>query len=124
MKLTYNMLLAILILTLSCVSNAEPLALSPSPALTGKLAGQILDANGAVITVARIIIEAKGIRREVTTGIDGSYEFELPEGKYNIRVEHDWFYPFKKKKIRVNSNATTRLDISLKVRKRHDERHP
>jgi uncharacterized membrane protein len=118
------MILAILILTLGCVSNAEPLAQSPSPASTGKFTGQILDANGAVVTVARIIVEAKGFKREVTTGIDGSYEFELPEGKYKIRVEHDWFYPFKKKNIRVGSNATTKLDITLNVRKRHDERHP
>ena len=124
MKLMHYMILTILVLTFSFVSNAESFVQSSSFASTGKLAGLILDANEARVPAAKIIIEAKGFRREVTSAVDGSYEIELPEGKYKIRVEHDWFYPFKKKNIRVNSNATTRLDITLKVRKRHDERHP
>ena len=90
----------------------------------GKLSGTIFDSNKAVIPATKIIIEGKGFNREIIADLEGSYQINIPEGKYKIKVEHDWFYPFKKKNVRVNSNDTTKLDITLKVRKRVDESHP
>ena len=72
---------------------------------------------------ARIIVESKGFRREVISADDGSYEIDLPEGKYKIRVERDGFYTSRKKTIRISSNAPIKLDVTLKGI-RSDESHP
>ncbi len=95
-----------------------------SAAPVGKLAGLVLDAGEARVVAARVIIESKGFRREVTSDNEGNYEVELPEGKYKIHAERADFYPSKKKSVRVNSNSTTRFDIILKVGRAVDELHP
>ncbi len=124
MKLLKYTGFTLLFLALSLVLNTELVAVSASSAPTGKLAGLILDANEAVVPAAKITVEGKRFKREIITTEDGSFEIELPEGKYKIKVEHDWFYPLKKKNIRVSSGVTTKLDTILKVGKRVDESHP
>jgi uncharacterized membrane protein len=117
MKRKYYLALALLLLTVSLVLNARPLVQSPSSATSGKLSGLILDLGQDRVSRAKIIVERKGLQREVISDDDGSYVIELPEGKYNVRVECDGFYPFKKKNVRVRSEVTTKMDISLTVGK-------
>ena len=114
MKLIACVGLTLLFLTSCLVLNAQSNSQSSLPVATGKLSGLILDPGEARVVSAKIIIEAKGFRREVISSDDGSYEIVLPEGKYKVRVELGGFYPSPKKTVRINSNATTKLDVTLK----------
>jgi uncharacterized membrane protein len=123
MKLMICIGLALLFLTSSLVLNAQSIGQSSSPMSSGKLLGLILDPSEARVVGAKIIVEAKGFRREVISSDDGSYEIALPEGKYKVRVELGGFYPSRKKTVRISSNATTKLDVTLKGI-RNDAEHP
>jgi hypothetical protein len=123
MKLTKLLCLALVVITLSLVLKAQTVSQSSSPEAHGKLSGLVFDPGEARVVGAKIIIETKGFRREVITADDGSYEIALPEGKYKVRVELGGFYPSRKKTVRISSNATTRLDVTLKGI-RNDESHP
>ena len=118
--------LAALILATSLVSSAESTSMiqTSSSAPGGKLAGLVLDAGEARVPAAKVIVESKGFRREVTSDNEGNYEIELPAGKYRIHAERDDFYPSKKRSVRVNSSTTTTFDIILKVGRAVDEIHP
>jgi hypothetical protein len=115
--------LALIVLNFSLVLSAQSVTQLPAPETSGKLSGLILDPGEARVAGAKIIIEAKGFRREVTSADDGSYAIALPEGKYKVRVELGGFYPSRKKTIRISSNATTNLDVTLKGI-RVDAEHP
>jgi hypothetical protein len=123
MKLTKCTCLALIVLSFSLVLKAQTVSQSPAPEASGKLSGLILDPGEARVVGAKIIVEAKGFRREVISNDDGGYEVSLPEGKYKVRVELDGFYPSGKKTVRISSNATTKLDVTLKGI-RNDPEHP
>jgi hypothetical protein len=107
MKLKRSIGLAILILTSSFVSTAE------SFSSTGKLTGLILDQGGARVSAAKIIVHARGFRRELVSAGDGSYQVALPKGKYTVTVTCDGFSPVSKEYVRIKWNGTTKLDITL-----------
>jgi hypothetical protein len=113
----------LLALTSSLILNAQPIVQSSSSAASGKLSGLILDPGEARAPGAKIIVEGKGLRREVVSADDGSYAIELPEGKYKVRIMLDGFHPSRKKSVRISSNVTTKLDITLKGI-RSDESRP
>ena len=118
-----NYVLFILFLAAAVTLSAQPVPQpSPSPA-RGTLAGLILDPGGARVPAAKVIIEAKKFRREVVSDDDGRYSVDLPEGKYEVRVERDGFYPSRKKTISISLNVTTNLDVVLKGIS-NDESHP
>ena len=60
---------------------------------TGFLRGVVTDENRAIIPEARIVLrDEKGGRREIISGIDGSFSFkDLAFGKYVLTVEKDGF---------------------------------
>ena len=121
MRLVCCFSLTVLILANSSLSKAAlPIQSSSSP---GKLVGLVLDVGEARVPAAKVIVEAKGFRRETVSADDGSYQIELPEGKYKISVIRGDFYPYIKECVRVMPNATTKLDVTLKGR-RVDEEHP
>ena len=121
MRLVCSFSLTVLILANSSFSRAALFNQSSSP--PGKLVGLVLDVGEARVPAAKVIVEAKGFRRETVSGDDGSYEIDLPEGKYKISVIRGDFYPYSKECIRVMPNAITKLDVTLKGR-RVDEEHP
>ena len=123
MKLACYLSLTFLILVSGLVSNTAPFIQSSSSASTGKLAGLILDIGEARVPKAKVIVEAKGFRRETVSADDGSYQIELPEGKYKVSVIRDDFYPFSKECVRIMPSVTTQLDVTLKGR-RVDGDHP
>ena len=93
MRLNKYIVLAFLILTASSLLHAKQNTQSSSSIPAGKLMGLILDAGEARVPAAKIIVENECFRREVTSAAEGSYEVDLPEGKYKIRVESVGFYP-------------------------------
>lgn len=94
------------------------LALAPhSPSIdhvTGKLAGRVIDQNGAVIPNVKILVESKTFEIKVTSDDDGNYAVELPAGSYRLSVDDPRFHKFGKKNVRVESSRPTKLDIRLK----------
>ena len=123
MKPTKYICLVLIVLSFSLLLNAQTVGQTSAPQASGKLSGLILDPGEARVVGAKIIIEAKGFRREIVSTDDGSYEIVLPEGKYKVRVELGGFYPSRKKTVRISSNATTKLDVTLKGI-RNDPEHP
>jgi uncharacterized membrane protein len=123
MKLACYISLTVLILANSFLSNADPLTQSSSSASTGKLSGLVLDPGKARVPAAKVLVESKGFRREVVSANDGSYEVELPAGKYKVTVARDDFFPSCKEGVKIQPNITTKLDVTLKGR-RVDEEHP
>src|SRR2546423_6433697 len=108
---------AVLILAIgisSLVCAAAPLSHVTSPQPTGMLSGLILDPGEARISRATILVEGKEFRRMVTSGDDGSYKIELPEGKYKISVTRGGFYTSRKKTVRIRSDAALTLVVTLK----------
>lgn len=123
MKLMKCICLVLIVLSFSIILKAQAVGQSPAPEASGKLSGLILDPGEARVVGAKIIVEAKGFRREATSADDGSYELVLPEGKYKVRVELGGFYPSNKKTVRISSNTMTKLDFTLKGI-RNDPEHP
>ena len=70
-----------------------------------------------------MIVEGKNFRRVVASADDGSYAIELPEGKYKVKVMSEGFYISSRKTVRIKSNGTTKLDVTLKGI-RNDASHP
>jgi hypothetical protein len=95
---------------------------APTPQ-TGTLSGLILDHGQARIPAAKILVEGKGLRRTLTSGDDGSYTIELPDGKYRVSVARNGFYPSSKKTVRIRSNAAVTTNITLRGI-RNDASHP
>ena len=116
------MVLAVTVAVGNARSHVLPLTQSAPPQLTGTLSGLILDHGQARVPAARILVEAKGFRRTLTSGDDGSYTIELPDGKYRVSVTRDGFYPLRKT-VRIRSSATVTTNITLKGI-RNDASHP
>ncbi len=123
MRLMRRISLVLAVAATVLVMNGQLAAQSSSPATGGKLSGLILDPGEARVVGARIIVEGKGFRREATSGGDGGYSLDLPEGKYKVKVLLGGFYPFQKKGVRITRGAETKLNVTLKGI-RNDESHP
>ena len=67
---------------------------------------------------ARVARNAEtGLTRKTTTNDEGVYGFPaLPQGDYELQIEHPGFQPFKRVGVVVNSNAALRVDVQLILR--------
>lgn len=82
---------------------------------TSKIVGVVLDANNARIVNATIKIENASLSREVQSGEEGDFEFELPAGTYQITVEKDGFHRFEIADFRAKAKSSKRIKIQLEV---------
>ena len=84
--------------------------------VTGTVQGTVIDANGAVVTNAEVVIRnvETGQERTLTTNSDGFYVASfLPLGRYNITVNQQGFAKAVNENIEVNLNQTRVVDFSL-----------
>lgn len=81
-----------------------------------RIAGVVLDPNGARIASAAVRIENAGAQREALTGDEGSFEVELPAGTYRITVEAQGFKKFVLPSFRARADRRESLKVSMKVR--------
>src|SRR5688572_25482961 len=84
--------------------------------VTGTVQGTVVDANGAVVTNAEVVIRnlETGQERTVTTNSDGFYVASfLPLGRYNITVNRQGFAQAVNENIEINLNQTRVVDFSL-----------
>lgn len=94
-----------------------------SPALaqtqtTGRIAGTVKDAHGALVVGAEVAVMsgASGEARKVTTDDAGSYSIPfLPPGSYRLSISANGFEPKVFPEIRVSITETTTLAATLSV---------
>jgi Carboxypeptidase regulatory-like domain/TonB dependent receptor len=99
-------LLAVLALSL--------LSIAQNP--TGSLKGDVLDASGARISTAKVVVEraSSGFRREVTVDKDGEFRIDnLPPGTYELTVNASGFAPAKSDVV-VAVSAVLGTTVTLK----------
>jgi hypothetical protein len=87
---------------------------------TGEIGGRVIDATGAVVTGATVIlIPAEGIaggNQETVSDDRGAYAFtRLSPGVYSVRARLTGFRPVMQPGVRVDAAQTSRADLKLEV---------
>lgn len=103
--------LAFLFLILFC---ATPAAFAQGA--SGQLSGNVVDANGAVVTGAtvKLISRATAQERETITNDSGDFAFTLlPAGDYKLEITATGFRTVVVEQVRINVTQTTTLPIRL-----------
>lgn len=84
----------------------------------GTITGTVLDATGAVVPAAKIVLtnSQTGLRQETVTTDTGNYTLTaLPAGVYSLSVEREGFKSYNQANIRIQVAVTVRVDVSLAV---------
>lgn len=93
----------------SFFKTETPLEKSKAP--KGTLTGAV-KADGNVLAGATVLVEETG--DSVVTAEDGAFTFELPRGLYNLSVEHNDYDLNELSDVRVVSNVTKGLTVTLR----------
>src|SRR6266545_3292737 len=84
----------------------------------GTVTGTIIDASGAVVAGARVVLTGAetGARRSTLSNEAGIYRFDAVDlGMYRLEVTHAGFRPFLSSGIGVEANRVNTLDPRLEV---------
>jgi hypothetical protein len=84
---------------------------------TGKLRGTVTDASGTVVSNAMVTATsiATGQAEMTTTGMGGSYSFDLPPGTYRLKFEAPGFNTIEISSPIVNPTEPAVLDLRLEA---------
>src|SRR5262245_8958536 len=85
---------------------------------TATVLGTVVDANGAAMPQARVILESvdTGIRQNISTSAEGTYQFlEVRIGNYRVQAEAVGFKKLETPVFRVDVGARQRVDVKLQV---------
>ena len=95
-----------------------PNRLRAQDAATGALRGTVLDAQGAAVTRADIVVVrvSTGLRYHGATDAEGRYGVDLlPPGEYVARAEAEGMLPQDSPRVRIEVGASTELTFKLTV---------
>ena len=85
---------------------------------TGRILGQVLDAQGAALPGATVTVSSpnlQGVQTQVTDG-EGNYRFlSLPPGRYTVKVELASFKPAEQPNVDVGLDKTVTLPVTLQL---------
>src|SRR6267378_2784985 len=84
----------------------------------GTIAGTVVDATGAVVPSAKVVVANRDTNTTftTTTGETGQYTVpNLSPGSYNLRVEKEGFRSAVTTGMAVDAGANVRQDLSLEV---------
>lgn len=87
-------------------------------AVYGSIVGTVTDSTGAAVPNAKITVTdtGRGVTYTTATNASGNYEqTHLIVGTYRLRAEAQGFQASVQENVRVNVDATTRVDVSLQV---------
>jgi outer membrane receptor protein involved in Fe transport len=87
-------------------------------ATTGSLKGLVVDANGAVVANAAVVVKNEGTGSEITTNTGGDGVFEAPNlqpGAYTVTVEVTGFKRSVTKNVSVKVGIINPVDIKLEA---------
>ncbi|HEX8289689.1 MAG TPA: carboxypeptidase regulatory-like domain-containing protein [Pyrinomonadaceae bacterium] len=102
------LILSLLIMILSAAAAAQT--------VTGTVKGTVLDVNGAIVVGAsvEIVNTDTGLKRNLTTGNDGSYIATfLPLGSYRVTASQTGFGVVTRENVEVLLNQTSQVDFKL-----------
>lgn len=84
--------------------------------VTGTIKGTVVDTNGGLIVGAsvEVINVETGLRRNLTTNEDGSYQATfLPLGRYSVAVNQSGFAVVTQENVTVRLNETVQVNVTL-----------
>ncbi len=100
-----------------CAILALTLLASPAAAqLTGRLAGQVTDADGAPLPGATVTVNSPNLMGSRTefTGVDGGFGFRiLPPGVYTVQAELEGFVSQQRSEVEVRLSRVTEIQFSM-----------
>src|SRR5262245_23348201 len=102
---------------LGTVFSTTPIVNAQSESGHAAIEDTVVDANGAAVAGARVIVRSvdTGIEREsVTTGNGHFTAPVLPVGHYSVKVMANGFGPAERTEISLRVGETTTVDFSLK----------
>jgi hypothetical protein len=101
---------------------AAMLVLASSSALraqtTGRIFGQVVDAQGAVVPGATITVTSPALQGAQTqvSDAEGRFRFPaLPPGRYSLKAELSSFRPFEQNDIDVSIDRTVTLPVTMQL---------
>lgn len=106
MKFTKICILLVVCLCLGGIANGQE--------TTGVIEGTVVDAQGARVAGATVLVEGNAFSRTVTTDSEGAYRIlQVPAGKYSITTSAPNFASEKSDNVTVTLGRTTTADITL-----------
>ncbi len=100
--------LALLFISLDAIASATG----------GSIVGTVADPSGGVIPNVSVSTRntETGVVQKTTTNGEGFFAFPaLPEGRYELRVEHSGFRLYKSAGVLLTTNAALRMDVQLSL---------
>jgi hypothetical protein len=85
---------------------------------TGRLLGQVLDAQGAALPGATVTVSSASLQGTQTQVADseGNFRFpSLPPGRYTVKVELASFKPVEQKDVEVGLDRTVTLPLTMQL---------
>jgi hypothetical protein len=85
---------------------------------TGRIIGQILDAQGAALPGATVTVSSSSLQGTQTqvTDSEGNFRFlSLPPGRYTVKAELASFKPFEQKDVEVGLDRTVTLPLTMQL---------
>ena len=102
-----------------CAALALAFLAAPTAAqLTGRLAGQVMDADGTALPGVTVTVNSPNLMGSRTdfANADGGFSFpSLPPGVYTVEAELDGFIPQQRTEVEVRLNGATEIRISMPV---------
>ena len=84
----------------------------------GAIGGTVYDANGAVVSNAKVVVRNNGTNAEksITTNDSGYYRVSnLPSGSYTVTINQQGFAPYKAEQVIVQVGSVTEISPRLGV---------
>ncbi len=106
--------LHLIVALLACLLSAS--ALLHAQAVNGTLVGTVVDATGAAVPNAQIVITLAGqdaVHNSVTNSSGNFTEPDLPPGVYSVTVTAPGFKKETRENITLDINTTQRVDMTL-----------
>ena len=100
-----------------CAALALAFLAAPTAAqLTGRLAGQVIDADGTALPGVTVTVNSPNLMGSRTdfADADGGFSFpSLPPGVYTVEAELDGFIPQQRTEVEVRLNRVTEIHFSM-----------
>ena len=104
-----------------CLAALIAMAIAPLPSFaqsTGLLTGTVVDSSGAVVPQAKVICRNvdTDLQSAAASNNDGLFRFpDLPVGSYELKAYHDGFATLIRGGIRLLTDQTVDLTLTLHV---------
>ena len=105
------LLLAFVLASFLVVTQARP---RETKERNGRVSAMVLDINDARVAGAKVTIEARDYKRELSTTPEGKFRLELPAGGYDLSVDANGFCLFQGP-LNIRSGVTEMINIHLEV---------